>query len=142
MWGEEGGLLWDDDFSIGVDHIDTQHKALFTCAVENLLDIIHTPELFRHKYRCVNSIKFLKGYVVQHFKDEEEYQESIGYPGLAAHRQQHIRLAGDVAKYEKLLVENDFSLPVVKRFLAFVVYWLTQHVAEDDRKIGEYNATK
>ena len=135
----EGGILWQDSYCIGVEEIDAQHKELFSYATENLLDIIETPEMFKHKHRCVNSIKFLKEYVVEHFKDEEEYQEHIGYPEIDAHRQDHIRLASDVARYEKMLVESNFSLPIVKRFLAFVVYWLTHHVGEADRRIGEYS---
>ena len=135
----EGGLMWRDNYAIGVELIDEQHKALFHNATEGLLLSIQTPTVYRHKQHCVNTITFLKKYVEQHFKDEEAYQLSIKFYGYEDHKQQHINLAQDVLEYEKELVKSNFALPVVKRFMAFVLRWLMQYVAEEDAKIGMRN---
>ena len=141
MWGSEGGIMWEDRYAIGVELIDNQHKALFHHTTEGLLSFIQASEIHNHKYHCISTITFLKSYVVQHFKDEEEYQLSIKYAGYEVHKQQHVNLAREVIEYEKLLAKSNFSLPVIKRFMAFVLRWLMHHVAEEDRKIGESAST-
>lgn len=135
MWGSEGGLMWEDRYAIGVKLIDDQHKELFQNATEGLLLSIQSPDMYRSKQNCINTIDFLKNYVVQHFKDEEAYQQSIGYAGYEAHKRQHNQLALEVIEYEKQLVKSNFSLPIIKRFMAFVLRWLIHHVAVEDRKI-------
>jgi hemerythrin len=137
MWEIDGGIMWKDNYSIGVKLIDDQHKELFENATEGLLGSIQSPDAYRHKQHCINTITFLKGYVVKHFEDEEAYQRSIGYAGYAVHKRQHLRLAKEVGKFEKRLVSSNFALPVIKRFMAFVLRWLMHHVAEEDRKIGK-----
>jgi len=137
MWGNDGGLLWNDSYMIGVELIDNQHKELFLNATDGLLLSIQTPDAYGHKQYCINTINFLKGYVTRHFNDEEAYQQSIGYPGLEAHKAQHANLALEIVNYEKRLVASNFALPVIKTFMAFIVRWLMNHVAEEDRKIVE-----
>ena len=128
----DGGLLWKDYYASGVEHIDNQHKELFETATDNLLDLIQSPNSYKNKQGIVNSIQFLKSYALSHFNDEEEYVRSAEYPGLGAHILVHEALKADVVKYEKLLVASNFALPMVKRFLAFVLSWLMQHVGEED----------
>lgn len=135
MWDDDGGLMWKDTYAIGVELIDGQHKELFHNVTEGLLMSIQSPDTYKHKNYCINTISFLKGYVVQHFKDEETYQLSINYEGYEAHKQKHINLAKSVKEYEILLAESDFALPIVKRFMAFVLRWLINHVAEEDSQI-------
>lgn len=142
MWSTEGGILWEEDYAIGMELIDKQHKSLFFNATENLLDAICLQGTNVPKKHCINSINFLKFYALQHFMDEENYQRDIGYPGYEKHKEQHTNLAQEVLKYEKLLSESNFSTPVIKRFSAFVLRWLTKHVAEEDKKIGEFNREK
>jgi len=136
MWNDNGGLMWDDSYEIGVELIDQQHKDLFANATEGLLTSIQSPHEYGHKQSCINTIGFLKDYVVRHFNDEEAYQQSINYPELEAHKEQHARLAQELSQYEKRLVTSNFSVPMMKLFMAFVVRWLMKHVAEEDRKIA------
>ena len=47
---------------------------------------------------------FLKEYVVYHFRDEEAYQQSIGYAGFEAHQREHQQFTQTVLAYEKKLI--------------------------------------
>ncbi|MCL2852203.1 MAG: hemerythrin domain-containing protein [Defluviitaleaceae bacterium] len=127
--------MWKDSYALGVELIDNQHKELFFNVTESFVLSIHSPGAYMNRQYCINLINFLKGYAVRHFKDEEDYQVSIGYPGFNAHREQHECLKHDLAKYEKRLVDSNFTLPSMKIFLGFVLHWLMHHVAEEDSKI-------
>jgi hemerythrin len=130
-----GGIMWNESYAIGVEQIDNQHRDLFANVTENLLLAIQMPERYANKQYCISCIVFLKAYVVQHFRDEEDYQKSIGYTGYEAHKEQHSRLAQDVLDFERKLQDSNFSLSTVKRFLGFVLNWLMVHVAEEDAQI-------
>lgn len=138
----DGGLLWKEYYASGVEHIDNQHKELFETATDNLLDLIQSPKSFRNKQGIVSSIQFLKNYTLRHFKDEQDYARLAGYPHLNAHILIHEALKADVGKYEKLLMDSNFALPMVKRFLAFVLSWLMQHVGEEDVSMLQYALAK
>ena len=140
MWDSDGGIMWKDSYAIGVELIDTQHKALFNNVTEGLLLSIQAPDIYRHKQYCINTISFLKSYVVQHFKDEEAYALSIRFPGYEEHKQQHVNLAQEVFEYEKQLTKSNFSLHVIKRFMAFALRWLMHHVAVEDGKLKHNSA--
>ena len=138
----DGGLLWKEYYASGVEHIDNQHMELFETATDNLLDLIQSPNSYKNKQGIVNSIQFLKVYTLRHFKDEEEYARLAEYPDLDAHILSHEVLKADVAKYEKLLVASNFALPIVKRFLAFVLSWLMQHVGDEDVRMLRHSLAK
>ena len=79
-------FIWKDEYNIGVDIIDKEHQQLF-----KIID-----KLFRFKedeknnqWACREGIKFFKAHATKHFADEEAYMHSIGYQGLAQHRQIH-----------------------------------------------------
>ena len=79
-------LIWQEEYNIGVDIIDKEHQRLF--------QIINRVLAFKDeekngRWACREGIKFFKTHAVKHFKDEEEYMESIGYTGLAQHRRIH-----------------------------------------------------
>lgn len=127
--------MWKDDYLLGNEVIDTQHKGLFD-AVLTLLDSLKTAET-RDDYKKYlgDSLAFVKSYTLQHFADEEAYAISIGFPDCEAHKKIHDKLVQDVLRFEKELVESDFANPVVKKFLGFLITWLTYHVAGEDQKI-------
>ena len=127
--------MWKDDYLLGDALIDEQHKGLFDATL-TLLDSLKTAES-REDYKKYlgDSLAFVKSYALKHFSDEEEYARSIGFPGAEEHKKIHDKLVQDVLRFEKELVDSDFANPVVKRFLGFLITWLTYHVAGEDQKI-------
>ena len=135
MWSVDGGVMWKDEYLIGNELIDSQHKALFLNATDNLLQAICNPGEYMERQNIINSLNFLKEYVIQHFSDEEDFQISIGYSGYKEHKAQHAKLAEEVLRYEKALVQSNFAHIDVKKFLAFVLRWLMVHVSQEDKQI-------
>ncbi|MCL2631117.1 MAG: hemerythrin family protein [Firmicutes bacterium] len=125
--------MWQDAFSIGVEHIDNQHKELFAKTGE-LLDELRANGM-NNKDRCITTILFLKDYAIQHFADEEAYQISINYSGFAEHKKLHTQFLQDVLAFEQKMIDSDFAETVVKKFADWLVAWLLYHVVDADKRI-------
>lgn len=135
--------MWKECYRLGVESIDKQHQKLFQMT-EQLLKAIEEkkePDTFRQV------IYFLKEYVVVHFKDEEAYQASINYAGMAEHIKQHREFTNTVLSFERNLEQSLYDMKVVKELAGMLTAWLIYHVAEEDQKIvgknqGEKEETK
>ena len=129
--------MWRDSYLVGNELIDNQHKELFRIVEELVSSLQKETTKTDFKTNLIKTIVFLKGYVVKHFTEEEEFMQSKGYADLERHITYHVELTQDVLNYERELVETDFSIPVVKKFLGFVNVWLIQHVAGIDQKYSD-----
>ena len=120
---------WDDKYSVHNIRIDKQHQKLFEIAK-------HAANLI-HKQVDSNEIKGvlleLFEYMKVHFRDEEMYMESIGYPRLAEHHENHKDIINQVTD----LVQNvkyDF-----KQKLAIITRdWLVDHIMKEDMRIEQW----
>ena len=123
--------MWKESYRIGVDRIDAQHMELFRMTDELLMAV--TVNAGAEVYRKI--LGFLKEYVVYHFRDEEAYQQSIGYAGFEAHQREHQQFTQTVLAYEKKLIASHFALSDVKDLAGTVVAWLVYHVTDADQRI-------
>jgi len=101
------------------------------------MDVLKYPPKPNFKEHCFEHLMFLKSYAEKHFNDEESYLRSINYPDFDSHKKLHTKLAVDVLRFEKELMASDFSPLDLKKFMGFVVTWLTYHVAGEDRKFSK-----
>ena len=85
---EQAMFEWKDDYKIGVKIIDDAHKQLFSI-VSRIMRNFTEADFERNKMTCIEAIKYLKSYTMQHFAEEEEYQRSIGYHGYVNHKKVH-----------------------------------------------------
>jgi hemerythrin-like metal-binding protein len=129
-----GVFMWKDEYRLGVEIIDNQHRQLFEM-VDNLLRVIDYSKQGDYKKECADSVNFLYDYTVKHFRFEEGYQASIGYADIEAHKLQHKRFIITVDNFAKRMIESDYDMKVVKAFSGSLVAWLNYHVAETDQKI-------
>ena len=125
--------MWKEQFSIGVDHIDEQHKSLFAKTVE--LTNLVKDGVEKNRAAIIDIIVFLKGYALEHFRAEEAYQKSIGYAGFEEHQSQHKAFIKTVLKHERSLTESGFAEAEVQNFTKTLTEWLSFHVANSDQKI-------
>ncbi|MDR0654357.1 MAG: bacteriohemerythrin [Synergistaceae bacterium] len=126
--------MWKDEYRLGVETIDSQHRQLFEM-VDNLLQVIDDSEHGDYKTQCADAVSFLYDYTVKHFQFEEAYQASIGYSDIEAHKLQHKRFVITVDNFAKRMLESEYDMKVVKAFSGSLVAWLNYHVAETDQKI-------
>jgi hemerythrin len=128
------GFAWKDEFNLGHDWVDAQHRRLFELVsglVEACADGSDTIKL-------KGTLDFLVNYTVHHFEDEEALQLKYNYPGHERHKRLHddfkIAVGGLVEKFTKGGSSAELSSDVNR----IVVRWLVNHIQREDKRIGEH----
>lgn len=124
------GIEWNNSLSVDNVNIDNQHKQLII-EINNFLNAM----IQGNGEKSINSIlKRLENYVVEHFKAEEEYMESINYSGINQHRKIHanfIEKLNDLADNYK---RNGASARLASIIQNEVAKWLIDHISIEDKK--------
>lgn len=129
----EQRLVWDDQYNIGVDIIDREHKKLFSI-LNKLFDFKRREE--KSHFACQEAIKYFKDHAIKHFADEEAYMASIHYPGLDTHRQIHKDFRERMLPaLESELELTKFSRTSIQHFLNVCAGWLIGHTLIEDHMI-------
>ena len=129
----ENQLLWKDEYNIGVDIIDKEHKRLFK--IINKLFRFGS-EKNKSQWACQEGIKFFKDHAMKHFAEEEEYMASINYEGLDTHKRIHQEFREQtLPMLEKELEQTDYSENAVEHFLGVCAGWLIGHTLTEDHAI-------
>lgn len=133
-------FVWQEDFEIGVETIDKEHKRLFQ--IINKLFAFKEEEK-NSQWACQEGVKFFKAHAVQHFEDEEAYMDSIQYEGLEKHRRIHQSFRENtLPALERELIENDYAPDAVDHFLGVCAGWLIGHTLTEDLSITGKNTGK
>ncbi|MCL1905452.1 MAG: bacteriohemerythrin [Clostridiales bacterium] len=132
--GFYNGLVWDKKFEVGNSTVDRQHKSL--CEMINTL--ILQCEHGKAAETLHETLAFLVDYTVYHFSNEEALQIESGYPGYEEHKRIHedfkITVSGLVKRFE----DNGSTEDLVKDIRETVIGWLTNHMQNEDTKIGKH----
>lgn len=126
-------LIWKDEYSIGVDSIDNEHKRLFK--IINKLFAFGKEEK-KSQWACQEGIKYFKEHAIKHFADEENYMLSINYPNHDRHRRIHNGFrTNTLPALEKELEDNNYNQDSVDHFLGVCTGWLIGHTLTEDQAI-------
>ena len=124
---------WVDEFSVGVEEIDRDHKKLL-----ELLNELHDAVQAGEGREVLG--KVLEGltlYVSYHFSREEVLFLRTDYPDYEKHRKQHLALANTVEEvYEDFHSGMADTLP--HQVLDFLKNWLNDHILRADKAFGAY----
>lgn len=125
-------IEWSDEFSVGIQEIDEQHKVLV-----GLLNQLHKA-IREHHGRATSReiLGRLAEYTRTHFLLEESLMRLTHYPGLEIHKQQHQDLMHQVeALQHKVDTEN---VAISFELLHFLRNWLVQHINDSDKRFGAH----
>jgi len=126
-------IKWTDDYCLGVDFIDEQHRQLFEIA--NRIFSLLENELIMDKHdRIIEIIDELKNYTIYHFKSEEDYMQSIGYRRLLSQKVAHNDFIEKMATIDIGQIDNGQN-EYLRGILIFVVEWLVGHILKEDKLI-------
>ena len=135
-------FVWKEEFNIGVELIDQEHKELFE-TINKLFSFTASKKGGwaggkNSRRSCRKGIEYFKDHAVNHFADEEAYMESIDYPGLARHKYFHKNFRENtLPALEKELEQTNYSPEAVEHFLGVCVGWLIGHSTTEDRAITD-----
>ena len=126
-------IKWEDDYCVGVQSIDDQHKKLFEIA-NRIYDLLKNELIFDKYSKILEIVEELKSYTIYHFKSEEDYMNSIKYKRFLSQKVAHNDF---VAKMESIDTDkidngqNEYLLGI----LDFVSEWLVEHIIKEDKLI-------
>jgi hemerythrin len=129
-------VAWSDDFLIGNESVDMQHKELV-----NMINEFHAGVLTGGVMARVYFIKAIQcsvQYIKTHFTTEEELMQRGKYPSFAEHKEQHESFIAEVNRQVRN-IETEGN-PDPTDFVKFLTEWVSHHIAVSDKKLAPYNA--
>ena len=129
---EKHYLEWKDEYSVGIDSIDQQHRRLV-----NLINQLHTAvhystgEEFERE-----ALDELVDYTKTHFQYEEGLMQEHGYPDFEPHKAQHQKM---IAKVGEVLAEYEQDQDTaMKNALSYLSDWLINHINGTDKEYSSF----
>lgn len=121
-------LVWSDDYSVGIDEFDEDHKKMLNL-INNLRAAVlcNTGEEFER-----HNLREMVAYAREHLKREEALMEQYGYPDYEGHKAQHDQMIGYVEDYAKKYEEKGRA--ILREIAEYLTLWLTQHIYVTDKK--------
>lgn len=126
---------WDDRYRIGEPSIDSQHRKIFQICDRIMKNFQYYDEE-RNQRTITEAVKYLKNYTIEHFANEEAYQQSIGYEGFPGHHQKHEEFTKTILEQEKILEKSGYTPEEVGQFVEIVNNWLVEHIMRSDQAIA------
>jgi hemerythrin len=124
---------FNEELATGISEIDAHHRTLVT-NMASLDQVFLGGDL----HRALDMLKFLEGYVADHFGAEERCMVSTGYPDVDEHRALHVAFAGEFAR-RKREFETNRSLAFLFLGLSdWLNAWMQEHVRGADTHMAEY----
>lgn len=123
---------WKDDYSVGIDSIDQQHKKLLSLInqLQTAVDY-STGEQFERE-----ALDELVDYTKTHFTYEEGLMRDNDYPDFEPHKAQHEKMFEKVkevlAEYEQ---DQDTAMANAAEYLKD---WLINHINGTDKEYSSY----
>ena len=123
---------WKDEYSVGLDSIDQQHKKLLSLInqLQTAVDY-STGEEFERE-----ALDELVDYTKTHFTYEEGLMKDNGYPDFEPHKAKHDEMINEVeavlAEYEE---DHDLAMEHGSEFLKT---WLINHINGTDKEYSSF----
>lgn len=125
-------LQWKEEYSVGIDSIDQQHKKLVNL-INQLQSAVKysTGEAFERE-----ALDELVDYTKTHFSYEEGLLEQNDYPDFDAHKAQHANM---IEKVEAVLSEYEKdSDTAMLNALNYLSEWLINHINGTDKNYSQF----
>lgn len=121
-------IPWHEDYGLGLDQIDNQHRRLFILMNEVWEAIL--PFADSGIDTVSRLIRELENYARAHFAEEEAFMRDTAYPRLESHQKAHEAFLARIHKEKEALQEGS---RVSLDLLLFLRDWLISHVLVADR---------
>ena len=122
-----------DDLLTGHAEIDRQHRELYEQGNRILF-----PENSRDESKAFrHGLRFLAGYVREHFAAEESAMRTAMLPGFERHRAEHRRFRAELRQVEFTAKAKGVDRAVQVRLHFLLSDWFAQHLRYWDKRLAE-----
>lgn len=121
------------DLETGNALIDSEHRELFKM-VNNLQDACTRGQ---GRSQVETAAKFLVDYVKKHFRDEQNLQTSVNYPGYPAHKNFHENYISQISSAADTILARNAdiaSLAELNRMIGLLI----AHIRTEDKKLAAF----
>lgn len=118
---------WNDSYSVGVKHLDDDHKVLVNCLNE-VFDLMSRK---KPKEEIKPVLDGLKAYTIIHFKNEEKLFDKYDYPDTKVHKEKHKEFVDKVVEFYDGF--NSGKLMLNAEVMNFLKDWLKLHINGMDK---------
>lgn len=129
---------WNDKYLTGIEEIDNRQVDLVETIVR-FKDAL-SKNMSDTEMEVGKILKYLVNYSQVHFPIEEEYMERVAYSGYEEHRNQHRGFTKKLISILSLLKGKGSYRPI--QLYYFLIHWLDEHIAVEDKKLAEYKAPR
>lgn len=129
-------MIWSSKYSVGVEALDNQHKAMMS-----VLNELHAASMRGEAQQVAGPLlSKLASIATEHFSAEVRLMESVSFPGLAAHRAKHEELSAKFREFVSRHEKGDTT--VYTPLLYFVRDWQTKHMQTEDQEYVPWLAAR
>ena len=129
-------MIWNETYSVGVQELDDQHKALI-----HMINEMHYAMNNDKGQEAISSIvEQMFDYMELHFSTEEGYMQKCEYLGLPAHQKQHEEFRSKARDLRERVNAGEFVLSF--EIVQFLSDWLQKHIMVTDMKYTSLFAEK
>ncbi len=129
-------LNWSDQFSVGIQELDNQHKKLI-----GFINSLHSEKMDKGNGEAIGSLlDELLEYTRTHFKEEEKLMKEYEYPEYTTHKAQHSSLLLKVEIMQKKFFSGDKD--IFTDIAILLNDWLAEHILVEDKNYGPFLNSK
>jgi hemerythrin-like metal-binding protein len=125
-------IAWNEEYSVGIESIDEQHKKLI-----NIIRTLHDAIVDKNDLEALDEIvSELIDHTKYHFSYEEEVFEKYGYPDAENHKNEHAALTDRVVRLKADM--NAGYIFIGMELVNFLQDWLVDHIMASDKNFGPF----
>ena len=128
-------LQWKNEYSVGIDEIDNQHKHLLEL-IKNLLKICIVDSSTKLESFSELASTTIKRFA-EHFAAEEKLMLDREYPKYKEHKTRHDKLLVDVKGMMENIAGEDQDAKLMN-IVVFIREWFVETVHGSDKEMGIY----
>lgn len=126
-------IKWDDSLKTGFEKIDEQHMEIIERI--NVLIHLHGDE---KEAEIDKVLRFLGGYVIEHFQTEEDIMIKYKYPEYDLHKEEHMGFLKSYSQLKRLFEKEGASELIIQATQNQAVDWIINHIKKSDKKLSAY----
>ncbi len=127
-------IAWDEDLSTGIDEIDNQHKEI----IRRIEEINDKADEGMSMEEIDELVRFIGGYVFDHFAKEEEHMIKHKYPNYDSHKAEHMGFLKSFMFLKKMSKEGGVTSMIILAIQHQVVDWLVKHIKSVDKEMAAF----
>ncbi len=124
----------NNDLKTGINNIDGQHKEL----INRINGVIDASEGNIDKGEIDSLVRYLGGFIIYHFKAEEEYMLKYEYPDYDTMKTEHMKFLKNFTSLKRLCEEEESLEVIMLAIKNQVIHWLEKHIINYDKKMAAF----